>query len=263
MTMNFRAISASFKQQAIQFIADPQWVIPSIVSPFLFTMVMLYIYQDVTGPIVLQAVLGGGVLGMWANTLFSSSFTVSYDRMNGTFETILGSPTRMYDVLIGRSLWSAFIGLINAMLVFIIAELIFQTGLTLMNPIAFFIMLALTLFSLASVGMLISTAFVFSRRGRVFSAIAEYPIYVLSGALVPITVLPQSMQYISYILAPAWGIDAMKLVAIEEYGGMMGFSLPICILMLALLSIVFLTLAFILMKVAEQRIMLTGTASRY
>ena len=261
--MNFRAVSASFKHQAIQFLADPQWVIPSLVSPFLFTMVMLYIHQDVTGPVVLQAVVGGGVLGMWANTLFSSSFTVSYDRMNGTFETILGSPTRMFDVLIGRSLWSAFIGLINAVLVFIIAELIFNTGLTLMDPIGFFVMLSLTLFSLASIGMLISTAFVFSRRGRVFSAIAEYPIYVLSGALVPITMLPQSFQLFSYVLAPAWGIDAMKLVAMEGYESMMGTTLPICIMMLVLLSAIFLIIAFVLMNVAERRIMMSGTASRY
>jgi len=261
--MNFRAMSAAFKQQGIQFLADPQWIIPSLVSPFLFTMVMLFIYQDVTGPIVLQAVLGGGVLGMWANTMFASSFTVSYDRMNGTFELILGSSSSMFDILVGRSIWNAFIGLINALLIFVIAELIFQTGLELMNPLAFFAMLVLTLLSLASVGMLISTAFVFSRMGRLFSAIAEYPIYVLSGALVPITMLPIYLQSFSFFLAPTWGVDAMKLVALEDYQSMMGTSLLIDIVMLILLSIVFLVFAFYLIRVAEHKILTAGTATRY
>lgn len=261
--MNFKAVRASFKQQAIQFIADPQWLIPSLVSPFLFTMVMLYIYQDVTGPIVLQAVLGGGVLGMWSNTLFASSFTISYDRMNGTFESMLASPTRIYDILIGRSIWNAFIGLINALLVFVIAELIFQTGMALANPIGFFFMLVLTLFSLASVGMLISTAFVFSRRGRFFSSIAEYPIYVISGALVPITMLPHGFQYISYVLAPSWGVDAMKYTALEGYTSVMGVSLAVDIILLILLSAIVLLAAYFIMKKAERSILSSGTATRY
>lgn len=261
--MNLRAVAASFRQQGIQFLADPQWLIPSLVSPFLFTMVMLYIYQDVTGPIVLQAVLGGGVLGMWANTLFASSFTISYDRMNGTFESMIASPTKVFDVLIGRSIWNAFIGLVNALLVFVIAELIFQTGMTLANPIGFFFMLVLTLLSLASVGMLISTAFVFSRMGRFFSSIAEYPIYVISGALVPITMLPDGLRYVSYALAPSWGVDAMKYTALEGYISVSGTSLLFDIVMLILLSAIVLILAYFIMNKAEHSILSTGSATRY
>ncbi|MDR1404931.1 MAG: ABC transporter permease [Candidatus Methanoplasma sp.] len=261
--MNLRAVKASFKQQAIQFAADPQWIIPSIVSPFLFTMVMLYIYQDVTGPIVLQAVLGGGVLGMWANTLFASSFTISYDRMNGTFESMILSPTKVFDVLIGRSIWNAFIGLVNALLVFFIAELIFQTDITLANPIGFFLTLTLTLMSLASFGMLISTAFVFSRMGRFFSSVAEYPIYMVSGALVPVSALPQGLQYVSFALAPSWGVDAIKYTALEGYGGTMGVSLLTDIAMLAVLSAAVLVMAYYIMNGAESAILSAGSAERY
>ncbi|MDR3075007.1 MAG: ABC transporter permease [Candidatus Methanoplasma sp.] len=261
--MNPRAVTASFKQQAIQFMADPQWIIPSIVSPFLFTMVMLYIHQDVTGPVVLQAVLGGGVLGMWANTIFASSFTISYDRMNGTFESMLLSPTKIFDILIGRSIWNAFIGLVNALLVFAIAEMIFRTGVSLANPIGFFFILALTLMSLASFGMLISTAFVFSRMGRFFSSVAEYPIYVISGALVPISALPVGLQHISYLLAPSWGVDAMRYAAFEGYGSMMGTSLLTDIIMMVMLSIAVLIIAYFIMNKAERAILSAGSATRY
>ena len=261
--MNLRAVAASFRQQALHFIADPQWIIPSLISPFLFAMVMLFINRDITGPIVLQAVLGGGVLGMWANTLFASSYTISYDRMNGTFETLLLSPTKVYDVLIGRSIWNAFIGIVNALLVFIIAELIFHTDMTLADPVGFFLTLTLTLFSLASLGMLISTAFVFSRMGRFFSSIAEYPIYVLSGALVPISILPQGLQYASFVLAPAWGVDAIKYTALEGYSSMMGVSLLTDIIVLIALSVVVLVAAYFIMNRAERAITLAGSATRY
>jgi ABC-2 type transport system permease protein len=261
--VNVRAASAGFMQQARQFIADPQWIIPSLISPFLFTMVMLFIYPDVDGPIVLSAVLGGGVLGMWANTLFASSFSVSYDRMTGTFEEIMSSPTSFYDVLIGRSLWNAFIGLLNAVLVFVIAEIVFQTAISLANPIGFFFLLALTLASLSAIGMVISTAFVMTRRGTFLSTISEFPIYVLCGALIPVSALPSFLAPASYVLAPAWGVDAIKYMALEGYTGMMGVPLWADIVMMVALSAVCLVISWILMKRIEMRVRTTGSAERY
>ncbi|MDR3282308.1 MAG: ABC transporter permease [Candidatus Methanoplasma sp.] len=262
--MNHRAVVAGFKQQKIQFFSDPQWIIPSLVSPFLFTMVMLFLYgDDVDGPIVLQAVLGGGVLGMWANTLFASSFTISYDRMNGTLESIMVAPSSIYSILIGRSLWSTAIGLVNAVVVFVIAEVMFDADLTLANPVLFFVMLILTLFSLASVGMLIATAFIRTRMGRVLSTIAEYPIYVLSGALVPITVLPEGLRVFSYVLAPAWGIDAVKRAAIDGCESMFGVSMAVDVALLLALSSLLLAVAYVVTRRVERRMLETGSATRY
>lgn len=261
--MNFRAIRASFRQQATQFLSDPQWIIPSIISPFLFTIVILMLYQDVTGPVVLQAVLGGGVLGMWANTLFASSFTISYDRMNGTLEALLSSPTHLIDIIVGRSIWNAFIGLVNALLVFVIAELIFQTGVAIVNPLLFFGTLIVTLLSLASIGLIFSAAFVFSRRSYVLTSIAEYPIYVLCGAMIPITALPQCVQYISYALAPSWGIDAMKLASVEGYTSMTGMSIWTDLLIMIIVSFVYFLTAKKLLGTIERNIRETGSATRY
>ncbi|MDR0523037.1 MAG: ABC transporter permease [Candidatus Methanoplasma sp.] len=262
--MSPRAVCAGFRQQAIQFFTDPQWIIPSLITPFMFTMVMLFLYKDqMDGPVVLQAVLGGGVLGMWANTVFASSFSISYDRINGTLEPILISPSGAYSVLIGRSIWSTAIGLANALLVFAIAELMFGTGLSVADPALFFLTLTLTLFSLASMGMLIATTFILTRRGRILSSIMEYPIYVLSGAMVPITALPEGAGMISLALAPAWGVDAVKHAAIDGYSSMFGVGILEDSAMLAALSSILLAAAFLVMRRIERKILETGSATRY
>ena len=261
--MNFRAVKASFKQQLIQFTADPQWIIPSIVAPFLFTTVMLMMYPEKSDTVVLQAILGGGVLGMWGNTLFASSFTLSYDRMNGTLDNILMSPSDLYHVVAGRSIWNTFIGLLNMLLVYIFAELMFTTPVAVAEPIAFVLVLIVTLTSLASIGMLFSLAFVFSRRGYILTGLLEYPIYVLSGAVVPITVLPTWAQPISKILAPSWGVEALRASAIPGYEvvfgeGMWGNTL-ICIV----LTIAYLVLSWYLMRKIVSCVLDTGSFTRY
>lgn len=264
--MSVKAVSAGFKQQAIQFFADPQWIIPSLISPFLMTMVMIFISSGgttVEGPVVLQAVLGGGVLGMWASSLFSSSSSVAFDRINGTFEPMLGSGTRIIYVLAGRSLWSALIGLLNAFIVFVIAELMFGTGLSLTNPFLFFMTVLMTMLSLSTVGLLISSLFVLTRKGGTISKIMEYPLYVFSGALVPISVLPEWMHPLSYALAPSWGVDAMKYAALPAHEGLVGMDIIADIAICIILSTLMIMISYFVMIYVERKVLESGTATRY
>ncbi len=261
--MNFRAVTASFKQQLINFVSDPQWIIPSIVAPFLFTAVMLMMYPEKSSSIVLQAILGGGVLGMWGNTLFASSFSLSYDRMNGTLDNILSSPSDLFDVMAGRSLWNTFIGLLNMLLVYIFAKLLFSAPITIVNPLAFIIILVIVLLSLASIGMLFSIAFVFSRRSYILTGILEYPIYVLSGAVVPITMLPVWCQPISMVLAPSWGVEALRASAIEGYQVVFGFDMIGNLLICVAISVVYLVIAWFAMKAIVRNVLETGSFTRY
>ena len=261
--MNFRAVKASFKQQFIQFTADPQWIIPSIIAPFLFTAVMLMMYPEKSDTIVLQAILGGGVLGMWGNTLFASSFTLSYDRTNGTLENLLMSPTELYDVMIGRSLWNTAIGLLNMLLVYIFAELVFLTPVTFADPLAFTVILLITLLSLGSVGMIFAVAFVFSRRSYLLTGIFEYPIYILSGAVVPISMLPGWTNCISYALAPAWGVEALRASAISGYTTVFGLGMwgnaAVCVLISAL----YLIISWVAMRRIVSNVTETGSFTGY
>ena len=265
--MNIKAVTAAFKQQGTQFLADPQWIIPSIIAPFMFTVVALYMYSGAGGldsPIVLTAVLGGGVLGMWGNMLFSSGFTITYDRYNGTIEPIMLTPTHLIDVITGRSIWNVFIGLVNAVLVFISAQLIFGVGVSVADPVLFFPMLLMTLFSLASIGIMLAALFVLTRASYVITTILEFPIYVFSGALFPITALPGVLRPVSYIFAPTWGVDALKTSAIAGYDTpMMSFGIWFDVLMMFVLIAIYITAAYFLFLRIEKNIRRTGTLARY
>ncbi|MCL1984734.1 MAG: ABC transporter permease [Methanomassiliicoccaceae archaeon] len=260
--MNIKAVSWSFKHQALQFIADPQWIIPSIIAPFLFTVVALYMYGDVDGPVVLTAVLGGGVLGMWGNTLFTSGYSVSYDRYNGTIEPIMLTPTHLIDVIAGRCIWNTFIGLLNAGLVFIAAQVVFRVGVNVLDPLPFFLMLAMTLLALASIGLMFAALYVLTRASFVIMTIMEFPIYVFSGALFPVSSLG-SLAPISYFLAPTWGVDAMKIAGIAGYESMTSFGILFDVGMMIFLMLLYVAAGMLLFRTIERNIRESGTLVRY
>ncbi|MDW5562046.1 MAG: ABC transporter permease [Methanomassiliicoccus sp.] len=209
--INPRAISQGFVQQALTFLADPQWIIPSIVAPFTFTMVTLMIYPEKSGLVVLYAILGGGILGMWGNMIRSSGFSITYDRVIGTLEPLMMTPTPIINIVAGRALWNTFIGLLNAGLIFILAILAFNVEVSLSDPVLFFLSLVITLLSLGAIGVLLSALFVLTRASGTLVQIIELPVFVISGALIPISELPEWTWPLSMILPPTWSVDALQV----------------------------------------------------
>jgi ABC-2 type transport system permease protein len=261
--INLRASKAAFKQQAIHFMADPQWVIPSLIAPFVFTIVVLMLYKDVEGPVVLYAVLGGGVLGMWGNTLYSSGWSINFDRMNGTIEPLMVSPTPLMQVIAGRAVWNTLIGLIDAGLVFLFAEFAFQTDMALPNPLLFFVTLIITLLSLSTLGLVLSAFFVMTRSSSVLMQIIEFPLYVACGAMVPLSLLPIWTRPISYALAPSWGVDALRLSA--GLDGTQGIDIGYIgdILIMIVITAFYLVIALLLFQRLERKARVDGTLGRY
>ena len=261
--VNIKAVTASFRKQAIEFLADPQWIIPSIVAPFIFTVVVLMMYPDRSGTVLLQAILGGGVLGMWGNTLFASGYSLSYDRVNGTLEPLLLSPTNMFDVIVGRSIWNTFIGIVNMVFIYIFAVLAFNTEMTIADPLAFVVTMQVTLFSLSCVGLIFSVTFVFSRKSYILTGMFEYPLYVLSGAVIPITLLPEWTNPISMILPPTWGVEALRASAIEGYSTVFGFGMWGNTLICILVSLVYVLIARAVMSRIVREVQKTGSFAGY
>jgi len=261
--VNLRASKAAFKQQAIHFLADPQWVIPSLIAPFVFTIVAMMIYKDVDGPIVIYAVLGGGVLGMWGNTLYSSGWSINFDRMNGTIEPLMVSPTPMMDVIAGRAVWNTLVGLIDALLVFLFAEFAFQASIDLPDPALFFVTLMVTLLSLSTLGIVLSAFFVMTRSSSVLMQIIEFPLYVACGAMVPLTQLPEWSRPVSYALAPSWGVDALRVSAGLE--GTQGIDIGYMgdVVVMLLISAVYLLIALWLFRRMERVARIDGTMGRF
>jgi ABC-2 type transport system permease protein len=64
--------------------------------------------------------------------------------------------------------------------------------------------------SLGSLGMLIATSFVLYRHANALGNLLEYPIWLVTGLLVPLATLPLWVRPISWLLAPTWGMEAIR-----------------------------------------------------
>ncbi|MGD1060669.1 MAG: ABC transporter permease [Methanomassiliicoccales archaeon] len=249
----FRAAYSSFKHQALTFLADPQWLIPNIIAPFVLTLVALMLFRNVTGPIVLYAVLGGGMMGMWGNTLYASGFSIQSERWWGTIEGIFASPSPLIWIIAGRTVWNALIGVLNGVLVLIFAVVVYQQPLQLYDTGLFLLAFVLTLLSLAALGLVFSSAFVLSRSASVLTNGLEFPIYVGTGTMFPIALLPFWTAPLSLSLGPTWGINAIRVGAMGPAASSIDVGYWGCLAVMALLSVVYILVAVWLFQQVDKK----------
>jgi ABC-2 type transport system permease protein len=258
-----RALYSSFRHQALHFFADPQWLIPNIIAPFILTFVVLMLFADPDGNVVLYAVLGGGMMGMWGNTLYASGWSIQSDRWWGTIDGVFAAPTSLVWVIAGRALWNALVGIVNGLLVLVIAVTAFQVDLSLADPFLFLLAFVLTLLSLATLGMLFSSAFVLTRSAQVLTNGLEYPIYVGTGTMFPIALLPMWSHPLSLSLAPTWGIDAMRYAALSDYEWGLPTGYWGDMAMMGLLSAIYLGAAIYLFVLVDRKARKDASLGRF
>lgn len=248
----FQTFVGSFRMSMISFFADPQWIIPNIIAPFTFTAVALIFFRNVTGSVAIYAILGGGMMGMWGNTLYGAGFALAFDRWNGTLEYVMGTPSRLVWIVAGRSMSNAFLGLVNALAIFAVAVFGYGAQLGIADPAKFFLALVLTLASLSALGVVFCSSFVLTRSAQIMTNGLEMPIYVISGSMFPIALLPFWTSPFSFALGPTWGIDAMRYAADPSYTGM-GFGYGLDVAVVALTILAYLAVGFILFILVENK----------
>lgn len=205
-------------------------------------------------------------MGMWGNTLYSSGFAIEFEKWQGTLEEVLVTPSKLIYIIAGRSASNALFGLTNMMAVLLIASLGFRIPLGIENPFLFAISMVLTLLSVSTLGLIFASAFVLSRSAQTLTNGLEIPLYVISGSMFPIALLPFWIHPAAYALGPTWGIDAIRLATSQEYSSQTfwaGMSVDVAIILdlavMSLLSLTYVVIASILFKMVEKKTRIQGT----
>jgi ABC-2 type transport system permease protein len=159
-------------------------------------------------------------------------------------------------------LFNTFEGVLNAVLILVIGLLWFHVGFGVVSPPLFFLASISTFISLSAFGLLMCTIIVLSRKGGFITNSMEIPVYIATGTMFPVSILPLVALPFAFLLAPTWGIEAIRLSALPGYTGLAtGYWQDLAIL--ALETFAYLVLAFVLFKRVEAYAKRNGTLEEY
>jgi ABC-2 type transport system permease protein len=214
-----RSTSASLRLSVLQFLADPQWLIPSMIAPVIFGLVSFELFRGAGPYFLTYAILGAGMMSMWGQTLYGSGWATGQDREWGTLEPTIQSPTPYLYVVLGRVLWNVISGLIGGGIVYLVVVVAAGGPPMLPDPVAFVVLFIFVMVTLAAVGVVFAAFYVYTRYAGFIQNIGEFAFYVGTGCMFPVVLLPFWATPVSLVFPPTWALDALRTLSIPGYQG--------------------------------------------
>ena len=208
-----------------EFSVSHWFILMAVIQPVIFASIAFYLFQEGgRSGTLLYAALGAGMMGIWSSTLFGSGGALQWNRWQGTLELLVGSPPPFIVVLLpltrrhvgDRRLRPAR----NAPLGPALLRRSRSTSPTRPHSC---VAVPVAILALGLMGLLMASSFVLYRHANALSNLLEYPVWIATGLLFPIALLPGWVRPISWLLAPTWGIHAIRHAALG--GGTVWFPI--------------------------------------
>src|SRR5213078_123658 len=152
--------------------------------------------------------------GMWSSVSTSAGSAMQRERWWGTLELLVAAPRHFALVLLPATLGLATVGIYNLAATLLWGRFLFGVHLTIAHPLLFALSIGGTVLSFAGLGFLFAVSFVRFRAAWVLGNFFEYPVWLICGFLVPLSLLPDWVHPIAWVLAPTWGMSAIREAAL-------------------------------------------------
>ena len=254
--LHLNALRFAFLQQLRQML------VPSgIVSPVLGALGPAAVIGHIAGgsdnPTAISYVFVGASLSiMWNNGIFRTGWSLAEEHGAGTLDLMMTTRTPVAVIMLGKALaiivFAALAGAVTFLVVFAIsnqvppvehAALFFASGLVALTAV------------IVSSFFFAPFSFLAGVRGGFFNAIMPFGA-VISGFLYPIDILPRSLEVVARLTPTAW---AMQAVVDSLDGTGSEWTVIVDLLVALALSVLLLTVAFLLFLKVEQRVRLSGS----
>lgn len=218
-----------------------------VVVPIVQATLAVYLFRASDEPQkLLQAAVGAGMMGVWSSVLFGAGGAIQSQRWQGTLEMLMLAPRRPVMVFLPITLANGAMGSYALLATLVWGRVLYGIELDFAHPVMFPVAALVTVLSLGMFGILLASLFVLMRHANALMNALEYPVWLLSGMLLPIASLPSWTGPIAAALPTTWGARALREATV---GGPVWPSLGLC----AAISAICLALGAVSMVHVERR----------
>ena len=208
---SLRFLAVSWALQFKMILRSPFDGVGNVIYPLFFATVAFFVFRAGHSPRTLvYASFGAAVMGMWSSVSTSAGSAMQRERWWGTLELLVTAPRHFALVLFPSTLGLASVGIYNLVATLLWGRFAFGIPLTIEHPLEFGLSVLATVLAFAGLGLLFAVSFVRFRAAWVLGNFFEYPVWLICGFLVPLALLPTWVHPIAWVLAPTWGMNAIR-----------------------------------------------------
>ncbi|WP_433528501.1 ABC transporter permease [Micromonospora sp. CA-263727] len=250
-----RYLARAWRLELRQLLTSRLYLFVAVFLPLIIASVAFYMTKGSQRPIpVLSIALSAALMGMWSTTLLGAGNAITRLRHISVLEPLVASPMPTILFTLPFAIATASLGLYSLVATLVWSAVFFDLRLETVNW-WLLVSIPVTVLSLGMLGLLMASAFILYPTAQSLANLFEYPVWMLSGMLVPVSALPGALQAVSTVLAPTWGVKAV-------HGAAMGDGDPlVAVGMCLLLSGLYLGVTLIVLRRFEWLARSSGTLS--
>jgi ABC-2 type transport system permease protein len=209
-----RAIKVVWKRELIRFSRDRLRILTSLMQPFLFLFVLgtglSKLASAGTHGVNLRTFVYPGVLCM--AVMFTAMFSAAslvWDREFGFLREMMVAPVRRSSLVLGKCLGGATVASFQGVIVLCLAGLVGVPYAAGMIAVVFALQLLLA-FAITAFGVMVAARVTQMQSFMALMQMAILPMYFLSGALFPVSGLPQWLSILNRLDPLTYAVDPMR-----------------------------------------------------
>jgi ABC-2 type transport system permease protein len=150
-------------------------------------------------------------------TLMLTAMAIVREKEIGTMEQLMVTPIRPIELMLGKTLPFALVGLVDTFLVIAVALLLFHVPFR-GSPLLLFACAILFLMTTLGAGLFISTISRTQQQAMMTTFLFFQPFFLLSGFAFPIRNMPQSIQYLTMLNPLRYFIEIVRGLFLKGSG---------------------------------------------
>lgn len=270
-TKDWRTFKAVFLRNLKLYTSYKIWIVSTVIWPIPLLALNVYQYMAFgTEANVSEALRQYGGIGMivvgtivyllYNRLLWGTGVSIQSERWMGTVEVLFLTPTNKMIILLASGLSSLIEASWWIVSIFLSGWAIFGVEPQVSSLPAVIASIISTMAALVSVGVFFAGFFVLTRAADQLASGLQAPIRFFSGVAFPVSALPQMLQYISYMIPVTYGILALRKCVLQACD-LTGIWIDLAPLWL--MTMVFLILGKVALRIVERRAKKTGTLYLY
>ncbi len=221
---NFRGVIVVFERQMIRYWRHKlRWMV-SLVTPLFFLLFLSVGLKHIQLPGIGENYLVFSAPGIILMTvLFHSIFTgieMLFERQFGFLKETLIAPVSRWEVILGKVLGGAVIGLIQGILMTFVAILAGMPVISVLGVFKAFFFLFLTGLASTAIGVAFAVKIHDTQGFVLVINLVLFPIFFLSGALFPFSTAPWWLKFLVQLNPITYGVEGARgaLTGIHQIG---------------------------------------------
>ncbi|MGC8640660.1 MAG: ABC transporter permease [Isosphaeraceae bacterium] len=170
-------------------------------------------------------------------TMLLTAMSVAREREEGTFDQLLVSPFRPFEIMAGKALPSVLIGFMQATNILLVAQLWFRIPFS-GSFLTLYVGLTMFLLAAVGIGLLLSSIALTMQQAMLYTFMVMMPCALLSGLATPVSNMPWALREMTRANPLRYAIDMAERVYLEGTGLrlLMPDLMPLAVIALLTLS---------------------------